>query len=60
MEWVALLGNIEDRTYQVWVWGVAGGYLVGAVPGMQAAFSPNGKWLVVIERDGTVAIWKLK
>jgi WD40 repeat protein len=60
MGWVALLGNADDQTDKIWVWGVAGGYLVGTVPGTHAAFSPNGKWLVAIEQDGTVAIWKLK
>jgi WD40 repeat protein len=60
MEWVAMLGSIGYEIYQIWVWSVADGHLVGAVPGMQADFSPDGKLLVVIERNGTVAIWKLK
>ncbi len=58
--WVAMPGRIGSETYAVWIWSVADGHLVGAVPGVQAGFSPDGSLLVVIERDGTVAIWTLE
>jgi hypothetical protein len=32
---------------------------VAALPGRQACFSPNGRWLATIDADGVVRVWEL-
>jgi WD40 repeat protein len=60
MRWVAMLGSIGSEIHDIWIWSLADGQLVGAVPGVNACFSPDGQLLVVIEANGTVAIWELE
>jgi WD40 repeat protein len=60
MEWVAMAGAIGSEIHKVWIWRINDGRLAGAVPGIAARFSPDGRLLVAIESDGTIAVWKLK
>ena len=62
VEWVAM-----PYSSHILVWSLADGHFMGSVPssggyfpGTGVTFSSDGSLLTVIEKDGMVAIWKLK
>jgi WD40 repeat protein len=67
IKWVAAGGSGCNCGPYVQLWNLADGRIMGRVPasggyfpGTGVIFSTDGRLLLVLEKDGTVAIWKLK
>jgi hypothetical protein len=67
IKWVASGGSGCNCGPYVQLWNLADGRIMGRVPasggyfpGTGVIFSTDGRLLLVLEKDGTVAIWKLK